>query len=394
MRRFFEFIKTAVTLAMLLAVSVTLVASEAVAAPAKQQEGGLITVEVEGEAPVVDGKKGEARQEALRAVSRNALEQALGAYVEGITVMENFEVVKDKVFSQTQGIVKKVDVLSEKVDDDGLLRVTARCQVSAAALDGVLGPVMIDMLGNPRVMVLIDERIGDKQSFLSSTEGEVLRVFEKAGYLLVDPSQAGLLKDIDLDAARQNQDPDALREIARTFRADVIISGKAYGSSFANQKISGVNIYGVRSTVQLRAVLTNSAYMLGSDTIEEKTQGVSVEDGAVKGFQAGTPKAASSLVHKVAYAMVSGSAGGIPGKTVSVRVAAISLKDARVLQDLLNGLEGVTGVYQRAYRQKTLEIDVVSDKTAEELAYLLSDNGVDVEDITSVTIEGRSMNGD
>ena len=67
----------------------------------KQAAGKLITVEVEGYAPIVDGAKNKAREDAKRSVMREALEKALGAYVTGITEMKNFEVVKDKVFSQS-----------------------------------------------------------------------------------------------------------------------------------------------------------------------------------------------------------------------------------------------------------------------------------------------------
>jgi hypothetical protein len=130
--------------------------------------------------------------------------------------------------------------------------------------------------------------------------------------------------------------------------------------------------------------------MLGSETVEEKSKGVSEEDGAIKGFKPAASIAAKSIVHKVAYALVSGSAGGIPGRTVKIKVAEISFKDAKNLKDSLQGLDGVTGVYQRLYRGKNLELDIVSDKTAEELASILSDCGIDVEDVTSATVEGRS----
>lgn len=364
--------------------------SAALAAPVQQSGDELIEVEAEGFAPILDGQKNEAREAAKRSAYRDALEKALGAYVQGITKMENFQVVSDKVFSQTQGIVKDFDVLREWVDD-GILYMSAKCRVSVAALDGVLGPATIDALGNPRIMVLIDERVGDKQSFLSVTEGELLRVFEKAGYLIVDPNQAGVLKDIDLQAARVSGNPEELRDIARTFNADVLITGKAYCRTLSSQVISGVRIFGVASTVQLRAVLANSAYQLGSDMIEEKGKGMSAEDGATKSFKIAATKAGTSIVHKVAYAMISGSAGGIPGRTIKIKVADISFKDVRTLKEGLEGIEGITGVYQRLYRNKNLEMDIVSDKTAEELATILLDHGVDVEDITGATVEGRSV---
>ena len=377
---------------ILLALTAGLVPDEAWAAKKaapKPAAGKFITVEAEGYAPIVDGAKNKAREDAKRSVMREALEKALGAYVTGITEMKNFEVVKDKVFSQSQGIVKRMDIQREWEDSDGLLHLSAVCDVAEAALDGVLGPAVIDALGNPRIMVLLDERIGDKPSFLSTAESEVLRVFEKAGYLLVDPTQAGTLKDIDLAAARSANDPEKLREIARDFQADVLIYGKAYASAYADQKISGVRIYGVRSTVQLKAVLSASAYQLGSDTYEEKQKGTSLEDGAVKGLKPGASRAGKSLVNKIAYALISGSAGGIPGRTVKIKLIGVAFKEAKALKEELSGIEGVTGVYQRQFRKGELELDVVSDKTAEDLASILSDRGCEIDGVSGSLVEGR-----
>lgn len=353
-----------------------------------QTEGELIKVEAEGFAPIKGGDKSGAREAAKRSAYRDALEKALGAHVTGITEMRNYEVVKDKVFSQTTGLVKQFDIVREKVGDDGILYLTAICHVARVALDGVLGPAVLDALGNPRVMVLLDERIGDKPSFLSTAESEVMRVFEKAGYLLVDLTQAGMIKGIDLYEAWANGDPEFFRQLARDFQADVLIYGKAYAGSFADQVISGVRIYGVRSTVQLKAVLANTAYQLGSDAVEEKTKGVSVEDGAIKGLQPAASKAGKSIVHKIAYALVSGSAGGIPSRTVKVKISNMTFKDAKGLKSALEDVDGVTAVYQRLFRDKRLEIDVVSEFTSEELASMLSDLGYDIEDLSSATVEG------
>jgi predicted Fe-Mo cluster-binding NifX family protein len=358
-----------------------------------QELGGVISVEAEGFAPVKDGAKEAAREEAKRSAYRDALEKALGAYVEGITQVESFKVVKDKVFSQTSGIVKNFDIKSERVGDDGMLYITALCEVSTSALDGVLGPAAIDALGNPRIMVLMDERVSDKTSSPSTAEAEVLRAFEKAGYLIVD-SARGTLHGMDLEAARKSADPEKLREVARAMGADVLITGQAYGQSFARQTSSGVDIYGVRTTIQLKAILANSAYHLASDTIEEKTKGVSVEDGAIKGFRLGASKAAGSMVNKVAYALVSGAAGGIPGTTVKVAVADVSFEEASMLKASLQRLDGVSGVYQRRYRDRSLEMDVVSDKTAESLAEVISGLGFEVSGVALGTVEAQGSSGD
>jgi hypothetical protein len=280
------------------------------------------------------------------------------------------------------------------VDEDGVLHISATCKVAVAALDGVLGPVVIDMLGNPRVLILIDERIDNIPVFLSTTEGEVLKVFERAGYQLINAQQDQSLKGIDLDAARHSQDPALLRDIARTCRAEILVSGRAYSSGFARQKIEGINMVGGRSTVQLQTALTDSAYMVGSDTIESKTIGLTQEDVAIKGFQQAAPSAARSVVHKIAYQMIGGTSLG--GRTVNVKIADMPFRDARNLESALRDTDGVKEVYRRGYGKtnlggNTLELDIVSDKTADEIADLLLDMGVDIERLGGTSsIEGRS----
>ncbi|MDR1377219.1 MAG: flagellar assembly protein T N-terminal domain-containing protein, partial [Synergistaceae bacterium] len=253
-----------------------------------RREGELYVVDdAEGYAPIKNGNKNAAREEARREAYRDALEKALGATVQGVTEMQNYQVVRDKVFSQTTGLVKNFDILREW-EEDGILYLSALCKVSYAALDGVLGPAVIDALGNPRIMILIDERIeggqGDAGVFISATENETLRVFEKAGYLLVDPDQARALLSIDPAAAYN--DPSKLMDAARTLRADVIILGKAYAIAQAGSR-EGIRLYRVKSTVQLKAVLTQTAYQIGSKAVERETSkkpALSVKEGADRCF--------------------------------------------------------------------------------------------------------------
>ncbi|HQH78443.1 MAG TPA: hypothetical protein PK535_05720 [Synergistaceae bacterium] len=353
-----------------------------------------IVVEVEGLAPVEKGDKVKARDEAKRHAYREALEKGIGAYVEGITEMKDFMVVKDKVFSQAQGLVTDLKVLDEFVDQEEIYHLKARCTVSARKLDGVLGPVVIDALGNPRVMVLVDEAIEGEKPFLSTVEGEVLRLFEKAGYLLVDPQQARTLSDTEVELAKSTGDTARLQELARTFQADVIIYGRAQAVAYAKQRVEGVAIAGVRTQVQLKAIITQTAYVLGTQNFEHKDKGTSVQDAAVKGFTASAHEAALALVHKVAYSMVSGSAGGIPGRTVKVLVEGLSFGDARKVKTSLEETRGTTAVYQRAFRNGKLELDVNTEGTAEDVAVRLEELGLMVGSVTGSTVEASAKKGE
>jgi hypothetical protein len=350
-------------------------------------------VEVEGCAAIRDGDESAARQAAEREACRSALEKGIEFYVEGITKIKNFEDIKDKIFSQAEGIVKDLKVNREWVDEGGVLHISATCRVALAALDDVLGPAVVDMLGNPRVLIFIHEWIDDATVFFSTTEGEVLKVFEKAGYRVIDQTQLDQsLKEID---AAQYSQPAFLHDLARLCRAEILISGRAYSRVSSRQKIQGINFVGVRSTVQLEGVLTDSAYIVGLDTADAKTIGVTLNDAAINGFRKAAPTAARNIVHKIAYQMIRGTLLG--GRTVNVKIANMLFQDARTLENALKNVDGVKAVCRRGYGKtdlgdKTLELDVVSDKTTNEIAEVLLDMGVDIEQLGGApSIEGRTV---
>jgi hypothetical protein len=239
-------------------------------------------------------------------------------------------------------------------------------------------------------MVLIDEMIQDARPFISSAESETLRVFEKAGYLIVDPDQAQALMSIDPAVAYE--DPGKLMDAARTLRADVIILGKAYGSAFQERRVEGIRMFGVKGTVQLKAVLTKSAYQISSKTVERETgkkPALSIEEGAARCLGEAGSIASKEIVHKIAYALVSGSSGGVPGITVNIRIAGISFKQVESIEEALADLAGKSGgVYERSFGEGVLEVDVVSEKTANIIASFLSEHGVEIESRTPQTVSG------
>ncbi|MBQ7578330.1 MAG: hypothetical protein IJT21_08705 [Synergistaceae bacterium] len=354
------------------------------------KDGYYIVDDAEGYAPVRNGQKKAARDEAMRMAYRDALEKAIGACVTGVTEMENFAVTRDKVFSKASGLVKNFKVISEKVDKDGVLNIIGTCRVEEKALDGVLGPDVIAMLGNPRIMILVDEKIEGSTPFISTTEGELLRVFERAGYLLVDPEQAKTL--LHLDPAQAFDDPLRLTEAAKTLRADIIIVARASAERFADQRIHGIRLFGVGGKVQIKAVLTQTAYQVSSKNVSATTgkkPAQTVAGGAERCFKQAASIAADQLVYKIAYNMAS-AGSSLGGITVNIKIAGAAFKDVEEIEEKLRELAGKSGeVFERSYNDNLLEVDIVSQNTARKVASFLSNMGVEIESLTQQTINGR-----
>lgn len=358
-------------------------------AKVRTEKNNYVIEDAEGYAVIKDGKKAAAREEAKRMAYRDAVDKALGACVSGISKSEKYGTIQNKIFSKSSGLVKNFKITDETVSGDVLV-IRGSCTVSEKSFDGILGPEIISMLGNPRVMICVDERVGKDAPFISTVETELLRIFEKAGYLIVDPDQAKML--LTLDPQKAFNDPSTLAGAARTLRADIIILARALAGSFANQKIHGINLYGVSGTVQLKAVLPNTAYQISSKTISGstgKTPAQSVSGGAGRIFRSAVAQAAEEIIYKIAYGMA--SAGSLGGITVNVKIAGASFKDVENITEVLRQMAGDSGgVFERSYQNGLLEIDVVSPKTARNVASFLSDY-TEVDGLTAQTVSAHMM---
>lgn len=337
--------------------------------------GKLITVNAEGIAPVTDGRRGEAREEARRELTRNALDMAVGSFVESVTRMDNYKLVSDKVFTQYKGLVKQMHIKDEWIDEDGFYHVAAECGVSESKLDSALGPAVIDALGNPRIMIMLEN---------GTARNAVQKVFEKAGYMIINVPHAKVLSDIDIETARMKGDYGQIAAAMKNFRADVLIMGSGGASLSTKQSFYGQTIYAVNTSARIEAVLSDTAQVIGSEGFSSRQKSISYGEGAGKGISWCASKAANSIVYKIAYAL----SGQNSSRTVKVIIRNIDYSTARKLKDEFSFMQGISGVYQRRYvNGNELELDIVSGKSADDIANILSDKNYDITGVTSAVVE-------
>lgn len=355
------------------------------AAKAKTQSRKVIRVRAEGAAFIYEGRRNEARESARREMIRNAIDNAVGTYVDSVTRIENYQVVSDKMFTYSKALIQAIDDPREWTDNEGMYHFEAYCSVIEVILDEKLAPAVIDALGNPRVLILIDD---------SAVRDEVQKVFSDAGFMIINPGQASRLQQIDEDFARNTNDPVKLRDAAKNFRADVIITGTSDSATVLSQKLWGYTLYKVASNVRLEAFLSDTAQTIGSETVswapkKQKDGSLSFREGAAKGLHYCASKAANSIVNKVAYGLTSGSGAKSSGHVVKVIISNINFGAVRKLKDRLQGLPTVSSVNQRAYRNGAeLEVDVTLKGSADDLANALFDMGIEITGMSGAQIEG------
>jgi hypothetical protein len=162
-----------------------------------QQSQEAQQVIANGLGAILAGDEVKAREDAISAALRNAVEQVVGTMIESDVLVENYQTVEDKIYTRTTGYVQQYDIISTNKQADNVLEVTVRATVKLSDLRSDLQAigVLISRKGKPRTMVLIDERnittnyhqlIAD----LNTTETTIMNELMNMGFPFVDAVQA------------------------------------------------------------------------------------------------------------------------------------------------------------------------------------------------------------
>jgi hypothetical protein len=216
----------------------------------------------EGVASVVNVDKGVARDRALSDALRNAIEQAVGSYISSQTIIENYQLLQDNIFSKAQGYIKEYMIISEK-EENGLYRIKIRAKVKEGELKDDLSAIKLLILekGRPRVLILSNE------DFL---EDELTNRFRDNGFPVLDPQT--LKKKMKKEALRlelSGANDTALSRMALREGAEMLVVAQ-YREELKNIKSAYISMDVKNITLTSRVIDPHSAEIIASHRIEKQ----------------------------------------------------------------------------------------------------------------------------
>ncbi len=353
---------------------------------AQTPEPAVKTIDAAGYAPFSGVNAAIVRDAAIEDALRKAVEQAVGTLVSAETMVENFQVLNDNVYTKTQGYIKGYSVLNE-TRSQGLYQVTVRATVAIGGLRNDLDAlgVLYARAEKPKVLFLIAEQnIGHRHYVfwwwgrseymgetvdMSAAETALKEVFLGKGFNVVDGS--GRLDGIEISNAYRVADltNDGARQIGKKFNAEIVVKGKALAKEGPRTPGSQVGSYIADITVE--AIKVDNGAVLASARGHGTSRHVSDVTGGVEAISRASNEAADKLVEQIAARWQSGN-------IVTLRLGGI--KDFKKIADFKNALKtrvkGVKAVYQRGFEgdQAVFELDTRSStqNIADDLSRLSS----------------------
>jgi hypothetical protein len=213
-------------------------------------------------------------------------------------------------------------------------------------------------VGNPRVMILIDEKVDGNPSESRTVETALASALLDKGYKVVDADQLAEIRGQEAEVKALNGDEAMAAGLAKRFGADVALTGKVDARYFSGgQEVGGdANLLGdmvsYRGRLNLKAVKASSGEMVLADSREGAGMDLAKETAAVRCLSRLAEEAGGVMAEKLAPALWEGS---------EAQLEVSGVKDFARMQELVKAVracDGVRNIVTRSFAGGTAVLDI------------------------------------
>ncbi|MCB1176300.1 MAG: hypothetical protein KDK36_01865 [Leptospiraceae bacterium] len=233
---------------------------------------------------------------------RKILEMGLGDMVLGQSVVEDGESKRKIINSSVKGLVIGYEQIGPtRKKPGGIHEIDAKGKVSEHAVKNALKE-LLKTVGNPRVLMLIDETILDKLSTPGQTiaENEIAATYkefqflDKAQFMRIIAKEGGKTVGVYGDSSLEDKALQAAAEMG----AEILLIGKI--DTRNGGEISGSEgLYSIQSTTRLKFVSVGSAQIIASDNASGTYPHISPESGAIESIKKAVKKSYGKVKDQV-----------------------------------------------------------------------------------------------
>ncbi len=345
--------------------------------------------------------QGESESSALHAAMRQAIEQQVGVYLDSRTYVENFQLINDRIYTQTNGYIRNYEVLNKSYFN-GIWTVEIRADVSEEKLradlmsqlqkKALIGANMMD----PRVGVLAVNSNGDEDVQL---ENLLISRLQNEGFSrLIDLNQIEASVRMRLASADFEGDADLRNMLSTQFNVDYLVKAtiNKAGRNINNlihikdpnipletlplsdiiPDLAGLNRSEVSVSVRMMNVNTGEIVYAGSGS--GQGSGRMAESTALQ-------QATSNLINELANAAINKAAN--PEQHVTIIITDNALGSMSQAYQRISSLPGVSHVFTRGTSYGNIQVDVDYVGTAYDLAAEIERSGISIKEMTSEYIK-------
>ena len=355
-----------------------------------------------GRGAIINNDLAKAEDDAVASALRNAVEQVIGTMIQSDVLVQNYQTIEDRIYSQSQGYVERYEIMGKTREGEYIMVVTIKALVRKGNLKDNLAALglLITRKGKPRVMIIVDEKNMDSHYYswtidMNTTENEIMNDLLEKGFPFVDRDAA--MRKIEKDAimATLEGDEAAAVSIATQSGAEVLIVGKAVSkvATGGPSALAQAGMLSCQATVNLRVLRADDATIIATTSQQSAAAHIDQLSGGTQALKKAAQLAAEDLSGKIIDRW---QKDVYSGTTINLRLMNVeSYSDLVKIKNMLPYyVRGVQNVYQRDYSQHTalfdLDVRGTANQVAEELVMKdFSPYTIEVINVTQNTIVAK-----
>ncbi|MBT6227372.1 MAG: hypothetical protein HOI47_12010 [Candidatus Scalindua sp.] len=323
------------------------------------------TIIVSGESPIYDGKVEPARQRALEDSFRNAVRKILGTMVTAESYTQNAISIDDSIVTKAKGYIKTYDILGEQKDKESiLLKVKVILSIEPIKDDLTAMKILIDAMGNPRIVQLIDE---DGQETISHSYAaeQITKIFTKNGFNCVDPFSTGNITEKEILNAFEKGDFIGLD--SDKLKADILMLGKGRVENITNIEISG--LIGCIVNLDIKVIRIETGKIVTEQSTRINGVGANRESAYKNAFSKAGEDISDLLIDEIIKAWGSSL---LNGRDISLEVSVDDYTKLKDFKKRVSHLFGVKQISQKYFKDGKALFLLKFTGSAQTLAEIIS----------------------
>ncbi|MBI5235452.1 MAG: hypothetical protein HY886_04310 [Deltaproteobacteria bacterium] len=347
-------------------------------APAEETQEELKTVDADGFSQITGDNALIARDAAISDALRKAVEQAVGTFISAESVVENYQILSDNVYTKTQGYVKNYKVIGE-TQTQGLFKATVRATVAVGSIQHDLDALGLLMakVEKPRVLFIVSEdipghpsdtlrRLGDNGDVsMPAAESAMKEIFLNKGFNVVDVESSADKVDVRPSAKSSGLTNDKAKRLGKALDAEIVVRVKAVARQGGKTPGSEVSAY--LADISADAIRVDDARVMASVLSRGTARNISDVSGGIDAISKASGDAAEKLMDQIIAKWSKGNIiviklTGIAGYTDIVDIINMLKKEVR----------GTKAVYQRRFAGDEATLEVEANVPAKAIADALA----------------------
>lgn len=302
---------------------------------------------------------GSSHSSALSDAKRKAVEQGIGTLIASQTVVKNFQLISDRIYSKADGFVKSYKELGSRQESDGSFVVKIEAEVTAildeVVKDQMATDLLLQWMHKPRFMFLIDEEnVGDRSSMVAETE--IGRLMDQKGFPVVSRYQIDQIKKRSQALREQSGNIAAAIAVAQKFGAEYIVLGKANATITDASSMLGDGWVSGKANISAQVIRTDTGEILAQHTYDGAAPEINQATAGMKALKKAAAELSDYLIKETIRKW---SLAQTNIRMVSVRIDGITRSQRKLIESFMKtGIEGVQSIHMRSFSLGTADFAV------------------------------------